>query len=434
MSTFQIIVLGIFSALILVGIGVFAAFGGVLGGGSVGPVTIWGTLDTSLMQGLLDEMRGQDKSLESITYVQKSEAAYRTELVNAMASGSGPDLFLLSGDDVMQFSDKILTIPFSAVSQGSYLGSYVDEASLFLTPQGALALPFVLDPMVMYWNRDLFAGAGIASPPALWSDFLTLAPKITSLDSNSAVQKSAVALGEWRNIPHAKDILAALFMQVGDTIVARAADGTPAITFGSEPDGATSNPAESALRFYTEFANPSKTSYSWNRSLPQAQDAFVAGDAAMYFGFASEYAQLAQRNPNLRFSVALLPQIDQNSRVTFGAITGLAISRTAANVQGALAVAQKLSGKTSVGLVSGALSLPPVRRDVPVDTAGSATSNIFVQSGLIARGWLDPSPSGSDSVFQTMIESVVSGKATPAAAVGEGAQGLGELLPGALLR
>ncbi len=428
MSTFQIIVLGIFSTLILVGVGVFAAFGGVLGGGSVGPVTIWGTLDNQTMQGVIEALGAQDKTLESVTYVQKSEATYNAELVNAMASGSGPDLFLLSVEDLGQFSDKILTIPYSAISQGNYLASYVDEGQLFLTPDGALALPFTLDPLVMYWNRDLFASAGVASPPTLWSDFLALAPKITSLDARSAVQKSAVALGEWRNIPHAKDILATLFMQVGDNIVERDESGMPIVTFGEESDG-TDGQTESALRFYTEFANPSKTSYSWNRALPSAADAFVAGDVAMYFGFASEYSQLSERNPNLRFGVALLPQIEQgNSRLTFGRLVGLGISRSAANVDGALAVAQKLSGKAAVGLVSGALSLPPVRRDVAVDTTSSATAAVFVQSALIARGWLDPSSAASDAIFQTMIESVVSGKTTPAAAVGEGAQALQELL------
>ena len=127
---------------------------------------------------------------------------------------------------------------------------------------------------------------------------------------------------------------------------------------------------EKALRFYTEFANPAKTSYSWNRSLPSAQDAFVAGDVAMYLGFASEYTQIAQRNPNLRFGVAPLPQISQSgTRVTYGRLMGVAIARTTGNITGALAVAQQLSGTAAVGLISGALSLPPVRRDVAVDGA-----------------------------------------------------------------
>ncbi len=430
MSTFQIAVLGIFSALILIGIGVFAAFGGVFGGHGVGPVTIWGTIDQQTMEGVIEALHGQDKSFDSITYVQKDAATYNADLVNAMASGSGPDLFLLADEDLYSFKDKVLVIPYSILPQGSFLASFVDEGQLFLNAQGALALPFTLDPLVMYWNRDLFASAGIASPPQFWNDFLTLSPKITSLDARSNVKKSAVALGEWRNIPSAKGMLSTLFMQAGDNIMGVDTTGNTAVIFGTTPENATTNPAESALRFYTEFANPTKTSYSWNRSLPQAPDMFTAGDLGVYFGYASEYAALTAKNPNLHFSVAPLPQIEGNAtHVAYGRMTGLAIARSATNVQGALTIAQKLSGKSAVSLVSGALSLPPVRRDVTVDTSANAAAGVFVQSGLIARGWLDPNATQTDLLFQTMIESVVSGKSNPATAVAEATLGLRQLLP-----
>jgi multiple sugar transport system substrate-binding protein len=430
MSTFQIAVLGIFSALILVGIGVFAAFGGVFGGHSIGSVTIWGTIDEHVMLGVIDELHTQDKSFENVSYVQKDAATYNADLVNAMASGSGPDLILLADKDLYSFKDKVLVIPYSILPQGSFLASYVDGGQLFLTPQGSLALPFTLDPLVMYWNRDIFASAGIASPPQFWNDFLNLAPKITSLDARSNVKRSAVALGEWRNIPTAKGMLSTLFMQAGDTIMGEDADGKAMVTLGATPQDATTNPAESALRFYTEFANPSKTSYSWNRSLPQAPDMFTAGDLGVYFGYASEYAAITAKNPNLHFSVAPLPQIEGNAtHVAYGKITGIAIARTAANVQGALAIAQKLSSKNAVALISGALSLPPVRRDVVVDTSANATAGVFVQSSLITHAWLDPNADQTDLLFQAMIESVVSGKSNPATAVAEATLGLRQLLP-----
>ncbi len=429
MSTFQIVVLGIFSSLILIGVGVFAAFGGVFSGGNIGAVVIWGTVDSQTMEGVIGELRTGDNSFEKVTYVHKDQATYSAELVNAMANGTGPDLFLVAGKDLHSFSDKIITIPYSVIPQGSFLASYVDEGHLFLNSEGALALPFTIDPIVMYWNRDLLASSGVATPPRFWNDFFTLAPKITSLDARSTVKKSAVALGEWRNIPNAKAVLAALFMQAGDTIVGTDQSGNTAVVFGSTPEGSSANPAESALRFYTEFANPTKTSYSWNRSLPRADNVFVAGDLAVYFGFASEYNTLRARNPNLRFGVGLLPQIEGNAtRVTYGDMSGFAVTRTARNVQGALAIAQKLSGQKGAALIAGALSLPPVRRDVPVDTNANAAAGVFVESALIARGWLDLSPADTNVLFQTMIESVVSGKATTAGAVSEGAQALQLLL------
>ncbi|HYF12820.1 MAG TPA: extracellular solute-binding protein [Candidatus Paceibacterota bacterium] len=430
MSAFQIMVLGIFSTLILVGIGVFAIFGGVFGPRGIGDVEVWGTLEEDIVRGTLEALRAQDRSLESVRYIEKDPATYKDELINAMAAAQGPDLALISAEDLLSFSDKIVTIPYSVIAQGSFLATYIDEAQIFLTPQGELALPFVVDPVVMYWNRDLFASAGIASPPKYWNELLTIAPKITSLDARSSVTRSAVALGEWRNIGTAKEMLATLFMQAGDNIAVRAASGEPEVVFGASPQGSVTNPAESALRFYTEFANPTKTSYSWNRALPDALTMFTAGDLGVYFGFASEYSAIKARNPNLRFAAAVVPQIEgNNTRVVYGYLIGLAIPKSSNNIQGALMAAQSLTSKSGISLISGALSLPPVRRDVSVDTSGDAVAGAFVNSALISRGWLDPSPRETDQIFRSMIESVVSGALTPAAAINEGSRSLQDLFP-----
>lgn len=427
-SNFQIIVLGICTTLILVGIAVFASFGGLLGGKNIGKVVVWGTVDGLVMQNLLDNLRAEDKSLNNVTYVQKNRTTYEQDLVNAMANGTAPDLFMLEGEELTAFTDKISIIPYSAISQSTFLNTYIDEGQLFLTSKGALAVPFTIDPLVMYWNRDLFAGAGVAAAPTYWNDFLSLGPKITALSSSAEVKKSAVALGEWRNIANAKYILSTLFMQAGDSITSRNNEGAVVVKLGTTPPGYPANPAESALRFYTEFANPSKTSYSWNRALPEASKAFVAGDLAAYMGFASENANIANLNPNLRFSVAQLPQIEgSGTRVTYGKITGLALPKTAHNPQGGLLVAQRLTTQNASAFLSKSLSLPSVRRDVRLDTSSNAAADVFYQSALISRSWIQPEPTKTDALFKSMIESVVSGQAQPAAAVSDASQQLQRL-------
>ena len=95
MSSFQIVVLGIFSALIIIGVGVFAAFGGVFTKSSVGVVVVWGTLDQQIMDGVTEVLRTSDNAFESVTYVEKDPKTYNADLVNAMANGTGPDLFTL---------------------------------------------------------------------------------------------------------------------------------------------------------------------------------------------------------------------------------------------------------------------------------------------------------------------------------------------------
>jgi ABC-type glycerol-3-phosphate transport system substrate-binding protein len=431
MSTFQLLALVLFGFFILLGVGVFAAFGGLLGSTSVGPVTIWGTLDSNTINNMLATLHASDKTFAAVKYVQKDAAIYDATLVNAMASGQGPDLFLVPQDDVSSFANKITPIPYASMSQAQFISSYIDEGQIFLTANGALALPFTIDPLVMYWNRDLFAGAGLAQPPQYWSDFLTIAPKLTSLDASNNVHQSAVALGTYKNVDHAKQILSALFMQAGDPIVMHDSNGNLLPVFGQAPVNAPTNPAESALRFYTEFANPGKTTYSWNNALPDSATSFVNGNVGAYFGFASEYATIAARNPNLSFAVATLPQLEGNTtHLTFGEMTGVAISRTAANPAGALLVAEHLTGQKAVSLLAQQLLLPPVRRDVVIDTSSNAAAAVFVQSSLIARAWLDPSPSATNTVFQNMVNEVLSGAAEPASAIAEASQALARVFSG----
>lgn len=429
MSPFQLIVTGLFAAFIVVGVAIFALFGGAFGGVGPGAVVVWGTVDEDTMQYLLDSLRSVDGSLSDTSYVKKDAATYRSDLINAMAAGTGPDVFIVSQEDLGALQDKIALIPYSAVSQQIYQSSYVNEGQLFLTTQGSLALPFIIDPLVMYWNKDMLASAGIASAPQYWSDVITQTPSLTKLDGSSNIKQSAVAMGAWSNINNAKAVLSALFMQAGDYITTRANDRLVS-TIGSTPTGAQEAPGESALRFYTEFSDPGKTTYSWNRSLKSAADAFTGGQLGMYFGFASEYPALLARNPNLNIGVALLPQLKGSSlQVTYGTMLGLAVSRSARNVQGGMIVAQKLTSPTASGILTSQTGLPPVRRDVQANTSASAAAAVFVQSSLISRGWTDPDPSATDAIFKTMIDSTVSGQNNPSQAVAEAAQAFGQLLP-----
>src|SRR3569623_1188806 len=110
-SNFQIIVLGVCTALLLVGVGLFASFGGLFGAKSIGKIVIWCTVDSDAMQILLDNLKNGDKSIQDVSYVEKDPRTYNDDLINAMAKGTAPDLFLLDDGSLSTFSDKIVTIP-----------------------------------------------------------------------------------------------------------------------------------------------------------------------------------------------------------------------------------------------------------------------------------------------------------------------------------
>src|SRR5262249_8437738 len=156
----------------------------------------------------------------------------------------------------------------------SFQDTFIQSGEAFLSDAGALGLPFTVDPLVMYWNRQLFANAGIATPPRYWDEVAADAPKLTRSGQDGTLSVSTAALGAWENVEHAKEILLTLIFQLGNrVIVPDAKSGYVSVLATSQ---SAVPPAASALSYYADFANPAKPSYSWNASLPDSKDAFIS--------------------------------------------------------------------------------------------------------------------------------------------------------------
>lgn len=427
LSVFQTVLMASFGAFAIAGVLIFAFVVGGGGGGGIGQVVVWGTWNESAVSALIRHLADSDARFKQVVYVEKNPATYVRDLTDALAEGRGPDLFVLSGERAVKDAGKVLTIPYANLPQDQYRDTFAEGAEVFLTEKGALAVPVAIDPLVMYWNRDMLSSAGFAQPPRYWDEFYSLAEKITARSQSNAIEKSAVALGEYKNVNHAKDILAALILQAGGTIVSKDSSGKPISALVSRVGGAA-QAAESAVRFYTEFANPAKADYSWNRSLPEARSAFAAGDLAIYFGLASEADVLRRMNPNLNFAVAPMPQSRTAERaVVTGDVYGLAVARTSTNKEGALTAAFLLASKDAAGALSVALGIPSARRDA-LSVVAEDGSELFNRQAIIVRSWGDPNPEETEDIFRDMIESVTSGALRITEAVQRADQEIGALL------
>ena len=75
-----------------------------------------------------------------------------------------------------------------------------------------------------------------------------------------------------------------------------------------------------------------------------------------------------------------------------------------------------------------ALGVPPARRDLLALKPTDAYSPVFYNSALYAKSWLDPSASGTDDIFRTMIDGVLSNSMTPDDAIRDASSKLDLLL------
>ncbi len=426
-GNFQIIIIIIFIVAAIFGILVFSGaipLGGSKSAGSAGTVVLWGTVSSSTLMPLLEQFNSENKSFV-VNYEQKSASTFDQDLLEALATGTGPDMIILPDNLAFNYSNKIFPIPYESYPVSTFKNNFAGAGDVFLTSKGILAFPLSIDPLMMYFNRSILDANGVVYPPATWDDLTTLLPKLTQKDETNKITKSMVALGHFSNVTHAKDILAALFMQAGSPIVSEQ-NGT--LKSALRSNGANVN-LGSVLKFYTSFADPSSERYSWNKSFPNSDDAFSREDTALYFGFASELSSLINKNPNQNFGIAPIPQLkNANFKSTGARVMGIAVLSSSKNFNTAFTAAPLLSSGNFASKFAIVEGVAPARRDLLSIKPANAYSPIFYDAALYARSWFDPSPISTASIFRNMIDGVLSNNMTPENAISDADSKLNLLL------
>lgn len=428
-SSFQTIVIIAFCAAFVIAIavfsGIFSKKSAKTSSEPTGVVVVWGILPQEAMQVYADTFNSEGLGY-TIQYAQHSADALVADLINALADGAPPDAIIFSSELFSQIKSKLYIIPYQAYSERLYRDTNIDGAQIFLTKGGVAAIPIVVDPLVVYYNKDLLAAQNFITPPSTWEDVSKTARFFTKKDQRNNILQSTIALGEGDNVMHSRDILSALFMQSGNAIVAYdpSTDVTH-VTLSDGPSTAQSLPSANALSFYISFSDPTTSVYSWNRSLPQSIDMFVAGRLVFYIGRASELFDIQSKNPNLNFDVVSLFEPQNATRfVTYGSYVAAGVLKNAPNFTAAYAFLSTLSKPDIVDAFSKKFSLPPVRRDLLQVLQENPYISVFFRSALSAYAWPDPNPVTTDRLFRDMITSVSGGKADAETGINNAAQKL----------
>lgn len=380
-------------------------------------LTVWGTLDEAAVNAVFAVIADDNEAFRVAKYRQFNPRDFDSEFVNAAAEDRAPDLVFLSSEQLVTHRAKLWgQIPYN---EFEYTNSYVDGADVFVFPDGLYAQPFVVDPLVMYWNRDTFGENNIALPPQTWAEVRSsIVPALTERDTRRNILASAIAFGEYANVRNAQAIISMLLLQAGSQMVS-VRDDEYVIGLNTPRSGGVGSPMETVVTFYTDFARPENTLYSWNRVQPEDRNAFSAGDLAIYFGFASEYADVLRRNPNINFAVAEVPQgADATSKRTYGKFYGVAIPKKARNGVGAVAAINTVfKNGTYAATLAATLNMAPTHRQVLQAGAESAQQQTAYNAALSSRGWLSPGAERVDELFGQLINDVTSGRDRPSSAV-----------------
>lgn len=410
---FQVILLGVFVALFIFGVIALARYSGIVGGENPygGDVVIWGVLDGDVVNGEIRRIVENDEQYNVVSYVELDPRIFAQELTSAIAEGRGPDAVILSSEEILRERPKLIPISYETMSTRYIVDTYIDGASIFSLRDGTYGFPIAVDPLVLYYNRDMLSDADFVQPPRTWEEVLNqVAPRITTRTQGNSITQSAIAFGEYANVSNAKEILLMLMLQAGSTLVSEGSEGV-SLVFNPENRGTSRPPADASLDFFTQFANPSREVYSWNRSLPLDTNAFLAEDLALYFGFSSELDALREGNPNLNFDATRIPQGNsETTKRNYGKFYSLSVLRSSPNAQGAYSAVLKLLNEDVTTRIATAHNMAPVYRSSILEGSLDPFLQNAYDNALAARGWLDPNPAASENIFKRMIEDVTSGR------------------------
>lgn len=428
MSLFQGIVIGILIVGAIGGLALFALSKSA-DTTELPTLTIWGMVDPSVMDAFLVSIADKkDPTIPQFNYVYVSPDNFKTDFLEALAVGQGPDIVLMPHEEILNQRNKLVTIPYESLPIRTFRELFVEAGEIFFVPEGIIAIPFSIDPLVMYWNRTAFSRAGIAQVPRYWDEVIAIEPKLVEKDAAGQIRKAALALGEFGNISYAKDILAALLMQSGTSIVGL--DGNRLVSRIDERGPYTVTPVDTAVSFFTQFSNPVKAYYTWSRALPQSVEMFAQGDMAMLFAKASDIYRIQEKNPNLNFDVTEFPitRDEANGALTFGSMYGFGIVARGPYVQNAFDAVFKLTSKEHLELFEEISQLPPVRRDMLAETPVDPYRAVFYNAALRSKLWYDPDSKATETIFRDMVGAVVSGRLPISTAARDANDALNNLL------
>lgn len=400
------------------------------------PITLvyWRVFDD---QDAFQDIITQYKALHpfiTIEYHKFRYDEYENAILNALAEDRGPDIFSLPNTALYKYQSKLAPLPETTtmaypVLQGTVQktvvpelrttnsltlkqlkDSFVDVVShdVILNDGKIYGLPLSVDTLALYYNKDLFNNAGISQPPAYWNkELIQDVKKLTVQDPKKGLVQSGIALGGGANINRFSDILSLLMMQNGTEMMTNGQ-----VLFNVPPAFAASsdyNPGLKALQFYTDFANPTKESYSWSKDQPNSLEMFMSGGLAMMLGYSYDLQTIKAQAPKLNFSVSPLPQIEGNppTNINFANYWVEVVSKKSAHVNEAWDFIQFIAQAEQAKSYLDKTKRPTALRSLVESQKNDDTIGVFANQVLTAKSWyLGKNEAAAEDAFREMIDTI----------------------------
>ena len=286
-------------------------------------LTYWRTVDgKEVFEPILEEWRKQHPNV-TINVVNFPFADYDKRLSEAASAGTLPDLYMLRADWVPRYRSNLKPSPKAVFTIEDYKKTFAPITYQdLLRGEDVLAVSYGIPTLGLFYNTELFDKAGVKDAPSTWQELLDANSKIVQRSGNNLIQ-SGIALGTSK-VANSSSILPLLMMQNGAVMT----DNPPTMATFDKPDSTNYTSSAKALDFYTSFAKPSKSSYSWSDGFGESTQAFMQGRVGMIIDFPYKFLVINSQNPNLKYKMAKLPQVNAGNPINYSEYWAEGVSTT----------------------------------------------------------------------------------------------------------
>lgn len=380
------------------------------GSAPAGPVTlkIWHPfLEQEQVQDLLSAYQAKAPNVQ-IEFVKKDIETYESDLVNALAAGEGPDIYVINNSWINKYKDKIEPAPENLYSIKEYKDAFIDALyNDFVINNKIYGAAMWVDSLGLFYNKDLMGTAGIATPPKTWQELEEDVRAIARQDTSGYFTRTGIAMGNVRNVNRAVDILYLLMLQAGAT--PWSSDGQyPLFANTVTKNEQETNPGVEALEFYTSFANPNHPNYNWNDESDFSIDAFANGRSAFMINYPYTHDLIRAKSPNLNYDVAKVPQHDLDGpSVNFANYFALVVSKQTESPKTSWDFIKFATNKDNLAKFYENNKKPSARRDLIEKQTADVDIGAFASANLTAKTFFKPDERKMDGLISDAIEAVL---------------------------
>jgi multiple sugar transport system substrate-binding protein len=321
-----------------------------------------------------------------------------SKVTQAIGAGNGPDVGLSYSTDIVgKFCSSGAWVDLAPyISRDKVDLNQLNATTRSYTEFGGkrCAMPFLADAYGMYYNKDMFAKAGIAGPPKTLDELTEDAKKLTVKNPDGSLK----SVGFLPLYDFYENAAAHLAPATGAKWLTD--DGKSAVA--ADPNWKTLLTWQKNLVDWYGYDKLTKFKASLGDEF-SADNAFQKGQVAINIDAEFRLAFLKDQSPNLKYGVAPIPTADP-ARYGGGYVTGniMGISKNAKNPEAAWELIKYLTTNyAAITKMAGLLKNVPTTQKSAADPAlnGDADFKTFIDIFNNPNSMTTP-PSASGSAYQ----------------------------------